>query len=158
MSYGKSNSTITALCTYYLTVTMCIFFTPARNKKAKRKNLSFIKPYRGQKNVIYYRGLFMPFREVNPEEELKELNALLDSYPELRQKFEAEQKEFEFRLKLARVRKEKNFTQNNIKEATGLTQQAISRIEKGTNERSPTLKTLIRYVDALGYELTLTQK
>jgi len=100
----------------------------------------------------------MPFREVNPEEELKELNALLDSYPELRQKFEAEQKEFEFRLKLARVRKEKNFTQNNIKEATGLTQQAISRIEKGTNERSPTLKTLIRYVDALGYELTLTQK
>ena len=100
----------------------------------------------------------MPFREVNPEEELKELNALLDSDPDLRQKFNAEQKEFEFRLKLARARKEKNFTQNNIKEVTGLTQQAISRIEKGANYRSPTLKTLIRYVDALGYELTITQK
>ena len=100
----------------------------------------------------------MPFREVNPEEELKELNALLDSDPELRQKFDTEQKEFEFRLKLSRTRKEKNFTQNNIKEATGLTQQAISRIEKGTNDRSPTLKTLIKYLDALGYELTITQK
>ena len=94
----------------------------------------------------------MPFREVKPEEEL------LDSDPALRQKFDAEQKEFEFRLKLARARKEKNFTQNNIKETTGLTQQAISRIEKGTNYRSPTLKTLIRYIDALGYELTITQK
>ena len=82
----------------------------------------------------------MPFRESNAD------------------KFDAEQKEFEFRVKLARVRKEKNFTQNNIKEVTGLTQQAISRIEKGTNERSPTLKTLIRYIDALGYELTITRK
>ena len=100
----------------------------------------------------------MPFVKVDPAEELRELNALLDSDPALRQKFDAEQKEFEFRIKLSRARKEKNFTQNNIKEATGLTQQAISRIEKGTNDRSPTLKTLIRYVDALGYELTLTQK
>ena len=100
----------------------------------------------------------MPFKKVNPEEEIKELNMLLDSDPELRRKFDAEQKEFEFRLKLAQARKEKNFTQNNLKEATGLTQQAISRIEKGSNDRSPTLKTLIKYIDALGYELTLTQK
>lgn len=100
----------------------------------------------------------MPFKQIDPAEELKELNVLLDSDPELRRKFDEKQKEFEFRLKLTRARKEKNFTQNNIKEATGLTQQAISRIENGTNDRSPTLKTLIRYVDALGYELTLTQK
>ena len=100
----------------------------------------------------------MPFKQVDPAEELRELNALLDSDPELRRKFDAEQKEFEFRLKLARARRERSFTQNNIKDVTGLTQQAISRIEKGANDRSPTLKTLIRYVDALGYELTLTQK
>jgi DNA-binding XRE family transcriptional regulator len=100
----------------------------------------------------------MPFKQVDPAEELKELNALLDSDPELRRKFDAEQREFEFRLKLARARKEKNFTQNKLKEATGLTQQVISRIEKGTDNRSPTLRTLLRYVDALGYELTLTQK
>jgi len=100
----------------------------------------------------------MPFVQVDPQEELRELNELLDSDPELKAKFEAEQKEFEFKLKLARARKEKNFTQNNIKETTGLTQQAISRIEKGDNDRSPTLRTLIRYIDALGYELTLSPK
>ena len=89
----------------------------------------------------------MPFKQVDPIEELRELNALLDSDPELRRKFETEQKEFEFRLKLARARKERNLTQNNIKEKTGLTQQAISRIEKGAKDRSPTLRTSIRYVD-----------
>ena len=100
----------------------------------------------------------MPFKQVDPAEELKELNALLDSDPELKRKFDADQKEFEFRLQLARARKEKNITQNNIKSATGLTQQAISRIEQGANDRSPTLRTLIRYVEAIGYELTLMPK
>jgi transcriptional regulator with XRE-family HTH domain len=76
----------------------------------------------------------------------------------LRQKFEADQKEFEFRLNLARARKEKNLTQNRIKEVTGLTQQAISRIERGSKDRSPTLNTLLRYLDAIGCELTITNK
>ena len=99
----------------------------------------------------------MPFKQVDPDEELKELNALLDSDPELKRKFDADQKEFEFRLKLARARKERNLTQNGIKEVSGLTQQSISRIEQGTNDRSPTLNTLIRYLDALGYELSLVE-
>jgi DNA-binding XRE family transcriptional regulator len=100
----------------------------------------------------------MPFKPVDPVEELKELNALLDSDPILKKKFEADQKEFEFRLNLARARKEKNLTQNTIKEETGLTQQAISRIEKGSKDRSPTLNTLLRYLDALGFELTIQPK
>ena len=100
----------------------------------------------------------MSFVERNHEEELAELNAILNADTKLKKKFEADQKEFEFRVKLARLRKAKKLTQGNIKEAAGLTQQAISRIERGINERSPTLKTLIRYVDALGYELTLSQK
>ncbi|MCL2018277.1 MAG: helix-turn-helix transcriptional regulator [Oscillospiraceae bacterium] len=100
----------------------------------------------------------MPFVKSNPAEELKQLNALLDSDPKLRKKFEAEQKEFEFRIMLSRLRKGKQITQNKFQETAGLTQQAISRIERGTGERSPTLRTLIKYVDALGYELTLSQK
>jgi len=100
----------------------------------------------------------MPFKEVNPVEEFTELNALLDSDPALKQEFRAKQKEFEFRLKLAQARKGRNLTQKSVKEVSGLTQQAISRIEKGTQDRSPTLRTLLKYVDALGYELTLTKK
>jgi DNA-binding XRE family transcriptional regulator len=100
----------------------------------------------------------MPFETVNPEEELRELNALLDSDPKLKQKFETDQKEFEFRVKLARLRKDQNLTQNNVRDVAGLTQQAISRIENGANGRSPTLNTLIRYINALGYELTVAPK
>ena len=40
----------------------------------------------------------MPFKQVDPDEELKELNALLDSDPELKRKFDATQKEFELLL------------------------------------------------------------
>ena len=100
----------------------------------------------------------MPFVQVDPEEELRELNALLDSDPALRQKFEAEQKEFEFKLKLAEAREEENYTPNSIKAASGLSPQAIRLIEKMSFDRSPTLQALIRYVDAIGYELTLTRK
>ena len=100
----------------------------------------------------------MPFKQIDPAEELKELNALLDSDPELKRKYDAEQKEFEFRIELARARKAQNLTQNDIKTATGLTQQAISRIEKGSKDRSPTLKTLIRYVDALDYDIQLVPR
>lgn len=69
----------------------------------------------------------MPFVERNHEEELAEMNAILDSDSKLKKKFETDQKEFEFRVKLARLRKAKNLTQNNIRETAGLTQQAISR-------------------------------
>ena len=97
----------------------------------------------------------MPFKQVDPIKELEELNNLLDSDQELKCKFYTDQKEFEFRIKLAQARKKKNLTQSNIKDITGLTQQAISRIEK-SNDRSPTLRTLIRYCEAIGYELSLT--
>jgi transcriptional regulator with XRE-family HTH domain len=51
----------------------------------------------------------------------------------------------------------KYLTQNQIKESTGLTQQVISRIESNT-DISPSLKNLMIYANALGYELTLQPK
>ena len=61
----------------------------------------------------------MPFKQVDPEEELRELNALLDSDPELKRKFEADQKEFEFRLQLARARKEKKLRKTVLNQLQG---------------------------------------
>ncbi|HBG11535.1 MAG TPA: XRE family transcriptional regulator, partial [Clostridium sp.] len=55
------------------------------------------------------------------------------------------------------ARKEQDITQKELCERTGLTQQAISRIEKD-NDISPSLKNLIKYVNVSGYELTLSPK
>jgi len=68
--------------------------------------------------------------------------------------FEAECK---LRRKLADARKQINLTQNQIKKRTGLTQQVISRIESNT-DISPSLKNLMIYANALGYEITLQPK
>lgn len=68
--------------------------------------------------------------------------------------FEAECK---LRKELAEARRSKNMSQTQLKELTGLTQQTISRIESNS-EISPSLKILLKYVNAIGYELKLVKK
>lgn len=90
-------------------------------------------------------------------EEVNELKAAYNSDPKVRVAIDQFEAECKLRLELATARKQKNLTQNQIKEATGLTQQVISRIESNT-EISPSLKNLIIYANALDYELTLQPK
>ena len=100
----------------------------------------------------------MPFIKVDPVQEQKEFEKLLDE-PLARAAYEEFEREYAFRIKLAEARKANNITQQDIQNITGLPQQSISRIEKGTMQKqSPTLRTLLKYVDAIGYELTLTPK
>ena len=92
------------------------------------------------------------------KQEKKELNDLLNN-PEAKKAYDDFEREYAFRQKLAQFRKANNITQQEIQKRTGLPQQSISRIEKGTtNKQSPTLRTLLRYVDAIGCELVVTQK
>ena len=100
----------------------------------------------------------MPFEPVDIEQEQREFEELLKE-PEAKTAYNEFEREYAFRQKLAEARKANNITQQEIHNKTGLPQQSISRIEKGTaQKRSPTLRTLLKYVDAIGYELTLTQK
>lgn len=59
--------------------------------------------------------------------------------------------------KLARKRKALGHTQADIAERMGTKKAAISRLEStsGKNRHSPSLSTLIKYVDALGYRLQI---
>ena len=92
------------------------------------------------------------------EKEQKELEELLEN-PEAKKAYEEFEREYAFRQKLAQARRANNITQQEIQRRTGLPQQSISRIEKGTTiKQSPTLRTLLKYVDAIGCELTITQK
>jgi len=100
----------------------------------------------------------MPFKKADPEQEQREFEELLKD-PIAKRAFEEFEHEYAFRKKLAEARKAKNITQKEIQNKTGLPQQSISRIEKGTTQKqSPTLRTLLKYLDAIDCELTIVQK
>ena len=100
----------------------------------------------------------MPFIAVNPEQEQKELEELLKD-PTAKSAYEDFEREYSFRQKLAEARKAKNITQKEIQSKTGLPQQSINRIEKGTTQKqSPTLRTLLKYLAAIDCELSIIQK
>ena len=100
----------------------------------------------------------MPFKITDPEQELKEFEELLKD-PVAKSAYDDFEREYAFRQKLAQARKSKNITQKELQNRTGLPQQSISRIEKGTTQKqSPTLRTLLRYIDAIDCELTIVNK
>ena len=91
--------------------------------------------------------------------ERQELEEFLASNEEARKARKIFNEEYNFRLMLAKERKSKSITQQKIKEQSGLTQQMISRIEKGSAlDRSPTLRTVFRYLDAIDCELVISRK
>ena len=100
----------------------------------------------------------MPFIEIDPTQEQREFEKLLKD-PKAQSAFEEFEREYAFRQKLASARKANHITQQEIQRRTGLPQQSISRIENGTAQKqSPTLRTLLKYVEAIGCELSLIQK
>lgn len=60
------------------------------------------------------------------------------------------------RDKLTKIRKSKHLTQKQASEMSGLSTTTISNIESGDN--SYTLRSLIRYTEALGYEIDISKK
>jgi len=74
--------------------------------------------------------------------------------PEAKQHIEEIDKEVEFRQRLVQARKDAGIHQKTIGMLTGLDQRAISRVETN-NAISPNLRTLVKYVNAIGYELDL---
>lgn len=90
-------------------------------------------------------------------DEAAEMKEILEKNPKAKETYEQFDSECNLRRELSNARKDQDITQKELCERTGLTQQAISRIEKD-NDISPSLKNLIKYVNAIGYELTLSPK
>jgi DNA-binding XRE family transcriptional regulator len=91
------------------------------------------------------------------DEESKELNEILASNPKAKAAYDQFEAECKLRRELANARKQQKISQTELQERTGLTQQVISRIERD-NDVSPSLRNLIKYVNAIGYEITLKPK
>ena len=112
--------------------------------------------------------IVMPFVKVDPIKEAQELQEIFKDDPEAKKAFREyemfhiesarlQQEEIKLRNDLTEMRKRNNITQKDLQQASGLSQQAISRIEVG-KDVSPSLKSLIRYVDAIGCQLKLELK
>ncbi|MDR2166573.1 MAG: helix-turn-helix domain-containing protein [Clostridiales bacterium] len=96
----------------------------------------------------------MPFIAVDREENRRKIQELLAENPELQEELDNFNREYEFRKKLVLARREAGLTQKEIEAKTGLAQRVISRIEKST-ETSPSVRTLRKYLNAIGYELDI---
>ena len=90
--------------------------------------------------------------ERNSEKENMIIEELINGDEELRKQHEIFQEEMRFKQILIEARKSKEYTQKEISERSGLSQQAVSRLEKG---HGGTIDTVIKYLYAMGLKLTV---
>lgn len=96
----------------------------------------------------------MPFVERNSKKEKKIINRLLKN-PSIRKSHDQFEKEFYFRLALVEARKNSNLSQKDLAEITGLSQQAISRIETGYS--NTTFSNVFKYLCAIESDLKVVK-
>lgn len=94
----------------------------------------------------------MPFVKADLDREKEELDRLINESKEARIAHEEFQARIALQQKLVQMRKAENMTQADVAKATGLSQQAVSRIEKGTGA---TISSLLKYLMGIGYGIEL---
>lgn len=90
----------------------------------------------------------------DPKAEEKELQRLIESDPRLKAQHDAFRAEMDFKQKLIDARKKSAMTQKDVSEASGLSQQAVSRLERG---KGATIETVIKYLQSIGYTLSVNK-
>jgi len=86
------------------------------------------------------------------EKEEAKLNELIASNPAARRAHEEFLARIDFQKQLVETRKKESLTQKQLAQKSGLSQQAISRFEKGSGWN---LSTFIKYISGLGYGVQL---
>jgi len=86
------------------------------------------------------------------QKEKKIVEKLISSDDELKRQHELFQAEMAFKQEIINARKSLRLTQKDVSRMTGLSQQAVSRMENGN---SGTIETIIRYLNSIGYTLTI---
>ena len=108
----------------------------------------------------------MPFAKVDPIAEAIELQEMFKDDPEAKEMFrqyelehreaaKIRQEEIELRNRLVEMRKQKNITQKELEIRTGMTQQAISRFEKGGGGN---VTTILKYAEGIDCKLVPQNK
>jgi len=86
---------------------------------------------------------------------MKQFKARAMSRPGVAQAYEALAGEFAFLDEVLKARVAAGLTQAEVAKRIGTTQSAIARLESAEPKHSPTLATLRRYADALGYSVQI---
>ncbi len=94
----------------------------------------------------------MPFVRRDSEKEKLELEKLISEDVGAKRAHEEFQARIALQQKLIDMRRAENMTQTDVANASGLSQQAVSRIEKGSGA---TVNSLIKYLRGIGYSIEL---
>ena len=92
----------------------------------------------------------MAFVKADLNKEKEELEKLVAASEDARKAYEEFQARIALQEQLIQMRKEENMTQTDVANAAGLSQQAVSRIEKGAGA---TISSLIKYLTGIGYSI-----
>jgi predicted transcriptional regulator len=95
----------------------------------------------------------MPYKIVDIKNEIKDR---LENEPQLKSAYETAVDEYEVLKQLVKIRNELGYSQKEVAQQSGLTQQMVSRIE--TVDNSPTLRNFMKYIRGMGLELRIERK
>ena len=95
----------------------------------------------------------MPWREMDVDAMIAKR---MERDPEFKRLWEERQNEKEILRNVTRLRNQLQWTQKKLAEISNNTQQEISRVER--REHSPTLATICRIINSMGYELKIEKK
>ena len=94
------------------------------------------------------------FVKSDREREREIINELISSDEHLRKQHELFVAEMAFKQALIEARMAEQLTQNDVSLRSGLSQQAVSRLERGNGA---SLETIMKYLLSIGYSLTITK-
>lgn len=94
----------------------------------------------------------MAFVKANIDKERLELEQIVAEDEKAKKAYEQFQARIALQQQLINMRKAENMTQNDVAKAAGISQQAVSRIEKGSGA---TVGSLIKYLNGIGYRIEL---
>ena len=95
----------------------------------------------------------MPWKKMDVDAMIKKD---MENDPEFKKLWEESQNEYEILHNVIRLRNQLELTQTELARMSNSTQQEISRLEK--REHSPTLATICKIVNSMGYELKVARK
>lgn len=75
--------------------------------------------------------------------------------PDVKKAYDELAEEFAFLDQVLKARAEAGLTQAEVAARVGTTQSAIARLESAESKHSPSIATLQRYADALGYKVEI---
>jgi DNA-binding XRE family transcriptional regulator len=86
----------------------------------------------------------------------KEIEKKVMYYPELRDMYNRKHHEIDIALLMRRTREKANLSQEDVASRMHTTRSSVSRLESsGTGRHSPSLDTLLKYAQALGYAVKI---